>query len=529
MKEMLNNISLEEKALLFDSVFSNEYETLIRIEPASGEASTLYSGDPAWKKTMQSTFLYDEVLRQYLLLASVDTEPEKTLAEMSLPAVREKLRARPFHAVYYSVNSRDLGIRMKKAVYIKKEPVVFLAIQDLSDAFHHISDKAGEMENALLQTKKEISKKEAFLSMMDQNLRTPLYSIMGLTHIAEENPESLAFDDYLYKIAMYGSYMTETIDDMLTLRRIARKQRDLRPVVIYLGDFFSGIERLIHPAISQKKLLFDMDTSNVDPLHIVADLRCMQQIVLKMLRSAIWYTVKGGRIRLHARMQKYDGKDVQIEISVENRGLVMDQERLNLLLKPYEYITDHFDKNTGDLDIALIILRHNLLAMGSNTITVESDERRGTRISVCLTVPLAEGEEAAITGEVPDFTGKRVLLVDDNEISLEVSEKLLQSKGIETITAANGREAVDIFIREKGRFDMILMDVLMPVMDGLDAARGIRNLADLENARTIPIIALTVNAFRENFEESLKAGMNAHLVKPIEPGSLYRILTQYLG
>ena len=127
-----------------------------------------------------------------------------------------------------------------------------------------------------------------------------------------------------------------------------------------------------------------------------------------------------------------------------------------------------------------------------------------------------------------DYHGRRVLLVDDNEISLDISEKLLSNKGIEVTKARNGKEAVDIFSKEDGRFDLIIMDILMPVMDGLTATRMIRSMPNVEKAATIPIIALTVNAFREHFEESLWAGMNAHLVKPIEPGSLYKVLAKYL-
>ena len=127
---------------------------------------------------------------------------------------------------------------------------------------------------------------------------------------------------------------------------------------------------------------------------------------------------------------------------------------------------------------------------------------------------------------VPDFHGRKVLLVDDNEISLDISEKLLVNKGVEVVKARNGKEAVDIFCKEDGMFDLIIMDILMPVMDGLTATRMIRSMPD---AKTIPIIALTVNAFHEHFEESLQAGMNAHLVKPIEPGSLYQTLTRFWG
>ena len=128
-----------------------------------------------------------------------------------------------------------------------------------------------------------------------------------------------------------------------------------------------------------------------------------------------------------------------------------------------------------------------------------------------------------------DFSGKRVLVVDDNEINLEIVRKILYSSNIEVVSAKNGQEAVDLFRRENGRYDLILMDILMPVMDGLEATRKIRAMRDIPGAAHVPIIAMTANAFRENFEESFNAGMDAHLVKPIEPERLIMVMSDVMG
>ena len=221
---------------------------------------------------------------------------------------------------------------------------------------------------------------------------------------------------------------------------------------------------------------------------------------------------------------------VTLEFSVRDRGIVIDQERLKVLFQPYDYLKSKIDSHIGSLDIDLIILKSYVRAMGTDTLTAESDASRGTRISVTLTVPLADEQyEERPDSQEMDFSGKRVLVVDDNEINLEIVRKILYSRNIEVVSDKNGQEAVDLFRRENGRYDLILMDILMPVMDGLEATRKIRAMRDIPGAAHVPIIAMTANAFRENFEESFNAGMDAHLVKPIEPERLIMVMSDVMG
>lgn len=531
MIEKLANISTPQKADLLDILIEVEYEALIRIDTFDELAMTLYASDCVWERTKGISFPFEETVKHYILDISVDTDPELILEELSLSKIMDNVHYKGKHVVFYTIHDSKWGLGIKKATFFPAdEGIIMMAVKDISTGFNTISRNIEQLRHSLTEAQAEISEKENFLSLMDQHIRAPLYSIMGLTRIAQEQVSPYVFDDYLHKISLSGSYMKETIDDILSLRQIARRDIVPKPMIVSLDDFFSNIERLIHPNITEKGLLFEMDTSNIRSLHIVTDPRCLQQVILKMLQSAVSYTVKGGRIRLHAHIQHYTDNNVDIEFSVENRGIVIDKERLEILFKPYDYLRNRLNRSIGDLDLALLILRSNLMALGSNSITAESDEQKGTRISVTISFPLSEnsGQDVLKREPIPDFHGKRVLLVDDNDISLEVSEKLLFNKGIEVVKAHNGKEALDIFISEGGSFDLILMDILMPVMDGLQATGAIRALPDIPNAKTIPIIALTVNAFKEHFEESLRAGMNTHLVKPIEPESLYKVLLEYL-
>jgi len=525
------NTSILDNTDLLNRLFQAEYEALIRIDIFDELATTLYTSDKILARTDGAAFSWKKIIRQYILDYAVNTDTGKIVEDFSLENIQRNIKEKNKHIVYYTINDAERGLCNKKAIFLPyNDESLMLIIQDITDTFRSINEDMEALRDALADAKAEISERENFLSLMDQHLRSPLYSLMGITSLVEDYPSSYAFDDYLHKISMSGSYMREAIDDILILRQISRHQFVLNPTTIDMDEFFAGIERMMQPFIVERGLLFEMDTSNLNSISIIADSRCLQQIVSKMLQSAASYTIKGGRIRLHARVVRYKDMSVEIEISAENRGMVIDKERLDILFKPYDYLKERLNKKIGDLDLSLLIMRSCLLTMGGTSITAESDKQTGTRICVNLTVPLAWGMNMPLQKKpVPDFHGIRVLLVDDNEISLDISEKLLFNKGIEIVKARNGKEAVDTFCKEDGRFDMIIMDILMPVMDGLTATRMIRSLPNIENAKTIPIIALTVNAFHEHFEESLRAGMNAHLVKPIEPGSLYQILTRFLG
>jgi CheY-like chemotaxis protein/signal transduction histidine kinase len=528
------NLSSEEKARLFDVYITNEFDDLIVIDSMTGNAKTIYSKDAIWQKTEGIRYGYESMIRKYILDVSADPDPDKTLEKLTLDAIETALQKDPVYHTNLIVHGENGSIQLKKVAYCRlSDNEVICGIGDVSDAFQKASRYTDHLESALRKANDELDEKNTFLNMLSRNIRTPLYSIMGLTRIAQdEDPhETNAIEAYLHKISMSGTYMSSTIDDVLDLRRISKHEITLNPEPILLQDLFRRIDSVIQPTIYEKGLLYSRDTDRIANLTVMADLHCMQQILVKMLQSGVSYTVKGGRIALTSRELFRSRGAVTLEFAVESRGIVIDQERLQSLFRPYDYVRDRIDSDLGSLDIDLIILKSYMRAMGADTLTAESDEAKGTRISIVLTIPLADEQKAFTETSslpLPDLNGRRVLLVDDNEINLEIGEKLLSSKGMDVVTAMNGQEAIDCFQKDKGCFDLILMDILMPVMDGLEATRRIREMYEYPNAKTIPIIAMTANAFRENFEESFRMGMNAHLVKPIEPDRLFAAIAEAL-
>lgn len=204
----------------------------------------------------------------------------------------------------------------------------------------------------------------------------------------------------------------------------------------------------------------------------------------------------------------------QSDIS-ENLTVYADSERLKAIFQPYNYLLERLDEDPDVPDPHCAV---------SGTGAEDSD------FSITLTMNLSretrETDQESIQDIISRLSGLRVLVADDNEINLEVSEKILTGRGLHVTTAKNGREALDIFEKSGGAFDIIIMDILMPVMDGLEATKRIRALQEIPNAKSVPIVAMTANAFQKHFEESFKAGMNKHLVKPINHENLFRVIAE---
>ena len=520
---------------LLETLLSSEYSSLIQIDRTDGSAETLFSVQPNLRKTLGMRFDYAKTIKQYILEVSSDSDPNDILARLSLERVEEQLdQGRPC-LVHFTTSGGEDSYCLYEAHFISlDQDHIIMTVRNVTYAFLSVSKNVERLEKALLSTRKEAARRNSFLSLMSRNIRGPLYSIMGLTNVFRQGDRnSTEADDYLRKISMSGSYMSDVIDDILELRQLVSDELTLHQEAFDLRQLLTELQRQEAPFIRDRGLIFSVDMDKLSVSRIVTDRKCLRQILKKLIRSAVYLTVEGGRIQLSVRDVMKSQSDPVLEFSVENRGIVLDREQLSLLFHPYDYLEagdDKLNDNLGDIDINLLLLRRYLQAMNINNLTAESAKGTGTRITFTVTVGRADKETAAPKKrKLPDLMGKRILLVDDNHISREIGLRLLLPRGAEVVTAVNGKDALERFRKENGRFDIIFMDILMPGMDGLEATRAIRRMKDIPGAAAVPIVAMTVNAFRHNFEESMNAGMNAHLVKPIEPDEFYEILDSLTG
>lgn len=388
------------------------------------------------------------------------------------------------------------------------------------------------LKEALNAAKKSEESKNSFFSNMSHDMRTPLNAIIGLTELAEKNPDDKdKVGEYLGKINYSSKQLLGLINDVLEMSRLEsgkvtldNRHFNLKKCVQDCADMFR--EQAIQEGVT---LSTDID---VHMTEVYGDSFRLTQILNNLLSNAVKFSLEGGEICLSVR--ETEQKDYsKYQITVSDTGIGMSEEFLDKIYLPYEREQRFGAKNVSGTGLGMAITK-NIISQMNGEIDVKSRLGEGTTFTVtipfkCIAPESSAGMEAAEqkTQQDEDFLkGKRILLAEDNEINMEIENEILTMCGAEVVKAWNGKEAVEIFEQSsENTFDVVLMDMQMPEMNGCDAARAIRKLRR-PDAKRVPIIAVTANAFAEDIAATSAAGMNAHVSKPIDFKLLCRTLAE---
>ena len=360
---------------------------------------------------------------------------------------------------------------------------------------------------------------------MSHDIRTPLNAIIGLTYLAKTETDVKKIYEYLNNIGLSSDFLLGLINDILDMSKIESGELQLKAEPYEIDDFRRELNTIIKPLADAKQINFIVAINSNVPCIIVDKLR-YNQIFFNLLSNAIKFTPVGGTVRLGSELLAEKDGSVGIRYSVKDSGIGMSEKFLPHIFEVFtqENSNNTLEKGSG---LGLPIVKSLVDAM-QGTISVKSELGKGTEFIVDLYAPVAQ-DAVAETQKVYEhynISGKQILLVEDNDMNILVASKLLQRKGCVLTIAKNGAEAVQTFTNSSPDFfDAILMDVRMPVMDGLEATKRIRQL-HRSDAATIPIIAMTADAFAEEQQKTIQAGMNAHLAKPINPSKLYEELSK---
>ena len=365
-------------------------------------------------------------------------------------------------------------------------------------------------------------------SRASKDLRTTLSQIIGLAEIAQldlDNPEKVK--GYLEQIIVSGENLNKIIGDLLDLQDIEESGIVLHPEKMNMIELLEIVEAELSRIAEERGLYFSISIGSDVPREVIADRYRLEQVLVKMVENTFSYTGNGGTVKMAVAVSGHKKNQVRFEFLIVDNSIGVDTGYLSSIFEP-----PHGDSENDDIGLGLALAKRNLAAMGGK-VEAASSEDGGTRVVIRLTLPVPAPrytsyiKRAPIPQEEYHFAGGRILLVDDHMLSIEIGCKMLESAGFKVVTAMNGQEAVDAYIDNIGDFDLILMDIRMPVMDGLLAARAIRD-SGIAGALEVPIVAMTASAFEEDIRRSYEAGMNNHLAKPFGPLDMYRVLVKYL-
>ena len=373
--------------------------------------------------------------------------------------------------------------------------------------------------------------KSDFLARMSHDLRTPMNAIMGLAHLGTEENNLNTDRDYFNKILSSGTYLLSLINDILDMSKIENRKVELHPEDVDIAEFLRTIETIIRPSVTAKNIDFIVEQKGIPVRCLRFDRLHMQQIILNLLSNAVKFSRKGGRVRLAIRFQQCEGQKVNACFWVQDYGIGMSDTYLKRIFVPFEQEhNQQLPEQTGT-GLGLAIVKKLTDLMGGR-ITVKSELGIGTIFQLLFVLEAVsqsqKQEDMPPALKTPgSLLGLHILLAEDHPLNIEIACKLLENQGMLTDCAHSGKEAVQMFQNSNpGTYAAVLMDIRMPVMDGLEATRKIRSL-DRPDAKSIPILAMSANAFTEDVQQSLDAGMNAHLAKPIDPQKLYSELEKW--
>lgn len=379
--------------------------------------------------------------------------------------------------------------------------------------------------------------KSEFFSKMSHDIRTPMNAIMGLAALAAHCDDKDHVDDYLKKIVTSGKHMLELLNEVLDMSKIESGKTELNSEAFLLKEKVEEALDIIKPAVEEKRHQLIVETEALKNITVLGDALRLQQILLNLLSNAVKYTPDEGVVKLTVTVKPLPHDLAVFDFIVEDNGIGMEQSFIERIFEPFIRAEDSRVSKIQGTGLGMTISL-NLAKLMNGSIDVESCVGKGSKItaSVCLKVQRQNG--VAVEYEQPagdnenaadiDYSGKRVLVVEDNAINLEIALEFLKLLGLTCESAGDGAEALEKFLAApEGYYDLIFMDIQMPTMNGYEAARAIR-AASRSDAVRIPIIAITANAFSEDVKMALAAGMNAHIAKPFELRLLKKIIRQWL-
>ena len=535
---------------------SIDYKVVCFIDLNSGMGITLRhdGGDGYMFSSKESgEFSLEESMETYIRECVHEEDREMLRQASSIERFKEELTEKKLYYVNYRVlKNGEYKYYQMKAVRTGEwsdHYGMVLGFHSVDEEIRDEMEKKRLLEDALLQANKANKAKSEFLSNMSHDIRTPMNAIIGFTTLAIshiDRQEQVA--EYLEKIMASGNHLLNLINDVLDMSRIESGKVHLEEKPCSLPDILQGLCNILQPDINTKNLKLHVDTTELKDDEIYCDVLRLNQVLLNLASNAVKYTEDGGSVEI--KIIQKPGAPLgyaNYEFIVRDTGIGMSEEFVAHVFDPFEREENSTISGIQGTGLGMAITK-NIVDMMNGTIAVKSRQGVGTEFTVSFTFRLQSGKmeqkksgifhnavngAKAIGKHFDKNTGKlrtgRILLAEDVELNQEIAVTILGDAGFSTEVAKNGQIAVDMVEKsEPGYYQLVLMDVQMPVMNGYEATRAIRKL-DNKALASIPILAMSANAFEEDKQEALKCGMNGHIAKPIDIEKLFDTLRKVLN
>lgn len=406
---------------------------------------------------------------------------------------------------------------------------MIITLKNITERKRKEEENTKTLKEAYEAAKQANITKTSFLSRMSHDIRTPINAIIGMANMAKRNFEDkIKVNECLNKVLKASNILLELVNQVLDMSKIENENYIERIEKFNLKTFTDELSQIYYELAKKKKQKYILKYENFNNEYVKANPVSLQRIFTNIVSNAIKYTPKGGKIEVIARElknEKEDRKSYQLE--VRDNGIGISQEFLKKIYEPFSREKSN-EVGTG-LGMSIV---YNLVSMLNGNIEIKSEIGKGTTVCVTLELEIEKQEKEEIKEEIEeekklediDLSGKKILLVEDNELNCEIAYDLLTLAKAQVIVANNGEEAVKIFKNsEVGEIKLILMDIQMPIMDGYMATKVIREL-EREDSKNIEIIAMSANTFLDDIQKAKHCGMDDHIPKPIDIKKLISIL-----
>ncbi len=515
---------------ILSALIKEPYESAYVFDPANGNSVQFMANSDGIVQKFNDS--YEETRLAYIRNNLARYDIERAMELSSYENISEHLMSDGYFQ--YTVDEiAENGSVLKKLFkhsYLNElKNRILITKQDITDVINKDNAARLKIEKALIEKETAMKAKEDFLTRMSHEMRTPMNAILGLSALMKDelnNPKALS--GYLEKIKYSGDFLLQLINDMLDISKMAANQIELVKEPFVMDQLWETVNMMIVPLAKNKGVDLSMENSIPSDLVILTDKLRFNQIMINLLNNSIKYTPEGGSVVFKCReIERKDG-NVLLEFIIKDNGVGMSEEFMQHMFEPFTQEVSTVEATLAGTGLGLSIVK-GLMDAFNGDIKIKSKKGKGSEFNLKIPFEIGEARKSVERkSEEIDLSGIKALLVEDNDINRMIATELLEKKDIFVTTANNGVEAIEYFNNsEEGYFDVILMDIRMPVMNGLKATRAIRSM-DRADAKTVPIIAMTANAFESDIQASWEAGLDYHLSKPIDPHKLYEVIDEFV-